>query len=136
VKEQPIVLGLIEQGDECLLQLRNGQTQVGALNLIGCFGGKVKAGETVEQAVVREIGEETSLATTPDDWQKLGEVAVDVPINGEMVHFPTTVFKTIVKPEIEIVAKEGELVRTDRELREINHSQLTPATAAVAKELL
>jgi 8-oxo-dGTP pyrophosphatase MutT (NUDIX family) len=136
MKERPIVLGLIEQGDECLLQLRNGQSQVGALGFIGCFGGQIEQGETPEEAVAREIGEETSLVTTPDDWEKLGDVEVDVPIKGEMIRFPAAVFRTIVAQGVDVVAKEGELVRTDREFLEIDRSKLTPATAAVVKELL
>lgn len=136
MKERLIVLGLIEQGDECLLQLRNGQTQVGALGLIGCFGGKIKKGETPAEAVAREIGEETSLETSPADWQEMGNVEVDVPINGELIRFPATVLKTVVEPDIEITAKEGELIRTDRQFLEIDPSRLTPATAALVKELL
>lgn len=41
---------------------------------INGLGGKFEAGESAQECITREVSEETSLITQPNDWQKMGEL--------------------------------------------------------------
>jgi 8-oxo-dGTP pyrophosphatase MutT (NUDIX family) len=131
-----IALGLIEQRDEYILQLRDSEASIGAAGLIGCFGGKIKDGEKPEAAVAREIAEETSLETQPDDWKLLGEVKVVSDHQLEPVSVLATAFRYTVRSSVEVRAKEGQIARLNKQNIENQKARLTPATKALFEELL
>lgn len=68
------------QGSEVLLGMKKKDFGAGKWN---GFGGKVKEGETVEEAAVRELAEESGLRTTPAALQRVADVQfyfADAPI--------------------------------------------------------
>lgn len=131
-----IVMALIKQGDNYLLQLRNGKDQVGALNFIGCFGGKIEVGETPETAICREVAEETTLQPAPEKLEFIGEVTVDSERHGEPITAHARIYQITVPPSIVVQAKEGELVTMTKVVVQANMEQLTPATRACFTELI
>ena len=82
-------LCLLKRGhppDEVLLGLKKAGFGRGKY---GGFGGKVKAGETVEAAAVRELEEETGLRIPEADIEKVGRLTFLFPANpdwNQMVH--------------------------------------------------
>lgn len=66
--------------DVALVRKERPDWQAGRLNGIG---GKIEAGETPAEAMVREFQEETGLATAPVDWEEV----VELSFPGGVVHF-------------------------------------------------
>ena len=110
MREIVIALGLIEQGDNYLLQLRGNDPKIGAAGLIGCFGGKIEDRESPVQAVRRELTEETNLNPTEDDFTELGVIEVVSDHQLEEVRVTGYLFKTTVNTDKSVKAKEGQLV--------------------------
>lgn len=111
MREMVIALGLIEQGDDYLLQLRGENPMIGGAGLLGCFGGKLEDGEEPITAVCREIGEETSHQAKEVDFKHLGKVEVISDHKMEPVKVFGHVFHLILPEGAYIEAKEGELIR-------------------------
>lgn len=128
MREMNIAIAMIRQGDEYLLQLRKGNPSIGATGLIGFFGGKLEPGESAATAVSREIGEETSLQTNPDDFSVVGPIAVESDHGLQVVSILGTVFQIALPVGAEITAHEGELVRiaSDQVLGRLH--EMTPGT--------
>ncbi len=59
------------KGDEVLLGMKKRGFGVGKYN---SFGGKVKPGETIEEAALRELGEESGLCSKLEDLTKVAEI--------------------------------------------------------------
>lgn len=131
-----IVMGLVVQGDRYHLQLRNGAKQVGALDLIGCFGGKVEPDETHEQAICRELIEESNISVTPSEIEYVGSVDVQSDRHGIPVAVHSKIYKVTLPLDFRVKANEGELITlTDQEVRSSLH-KLTPATRACFEQLI
>jgi len=136
MKHFEIGMGLIRQGEAYLLQLRNGEQQAGALNLIGCFGGQIEPDETPAQAVCREVAEESSLSPRPEELKYLGEVSVDSERHGQAITVHSSVYLIKVPWRTVVEAKEGELIKmTSAEVR-AHPDKMTPATRACFEQLI
>lgn len=70
---QKIILGLKKKG-------------FGEGKLVG-FGGKIEASETIEQAVIRELREETSITALPSQLKKVGTLTFLFPARPAWDHF-------------------------------------------------
>ena len=131
-----VAMGLLLQDNKYLLQLRNGKQQIGGLNLIGCFGGKIERGETALQAVCREVAEESSYEPDPDEAELLGEVTVLSDRNDETVTVHATIYLIKVPSNITVRAHEGELVTMSLLEIRANMNKLTPANKACFEQLI
>jgi 8-oxo-dGTP pyrophosphatase MutT (NUDIX family) len=137
VRHLAIGIGLILQGDTYLLQLRGDNPAIGAAGLIGAFGGKIEPQETPAEAVCRELCEETSLiALAAKDLEGIGIVEVVSDHRLETVNVHATVFLLSIKEGLEIVAKEGALVKMTKDEIRTSRDQLTPATRACFDKLI
>src|SRR3989344_125913 len=115
MRQVHVAIGLIQQGDKYLLQLRSGETKIGGAGLIGCFGGKIDKNEDPLDTFCREIFEETSLQPKPYEVKRIGIINVrsdhhlePVKVTGHVFHWE---FRGNKKPRI----KEGELVLMTRD---------------------
>jgi 8-oxo-dGTP pyrophosphatase MutT (NUDIX family) len=136
MRQVHIAIGLIQQGDNYLLQLRNGDPKIGGAGLIGCFGGKIDEGEDPLLTFCREIFEEASLRPDPKQVKKLGVIKVKsdhnldpVQVTGHVFHWQ---YQSLDIPEI----KEGELVIMTKDEALSNLDKFTTGTRAVFEELL
>ena len=76
-----VTLCLLVRGDpptEVLLGLKKAGFGAGKYN---GFGGKVKAGETIEAAAIREVEEEVELVVSPEDLRPAGRLTFLFPAN-------------------------------------------------------
>jgi 8-oxo-dGTP diphosphatase len=76
-----VTLCLVVRGDpptEVLLGLKKAGFGAGKYN---GFGGKVKAGETIETAAIREVKEEVGLVVSPEDLRPVGRLTFLFPAN-------------------------------------------------------
>lgn len=129
-----IALGLLQQGDNFLLQLRNGEEKIGAAGLIGCFGGKVDQGEDPLGAFCREVAEETSLRPKPDEVKSLGEINIESDYQLEPVRVKGYAFHWMVNnAQKNPKATEGKLVMMTLDEALNNLDKLTAATVAILK---
>jgi ADP-ribose pyrophosphatase YjhB (NUDIX family) len=135
MRELSIVLGFIRRGDTFLLQFRDGDPKIGAVNLIGCFGGKIETGETPETAVCRELTEETTLNIAPEDIEKLGQVKVVSDHQLEQVSVTADVFM-IKTDDVDVRAREGKLIELGLEEIEGKLPEMTPGTRAAFKKFI
>lgn len=136
MRQVHIAIGLVQQGDKYLLQLRNGEAKIGGAGLIGCFGGKIAKNEDPLNTFCREIFEETSLQPKPHEVKKPGIVNVEsdhqlepVQVTGHVFHWQ---LKSSKKPRI----REGELIIMTRDEALASLDKLTTGTRAVFEELL
>lgn len=135
MREMRIVLGLIKQQDDYLLQLREGDPKKGAVNMIGCYGGKIEQGEKSLDAMQRELGEETTLKLPKDALKYLGSVDVVSDHNLEPVHIFGEVFLTHIG-EAHVESKEGSLVRLSKFQVGQRLDEMTPGTRAVFEQFV
>lgn len=131
-----ICLGLLQQNGTYLLQRRGDDPRIGAAGLIGAFGGKIEAGESPNEAVARELGEETSIATFPERFTYIGQIEVASDHQLEPVMISAHVFQLVLADGVRVTTDEGELVRLTKENALRDKHLLTPATKALFEELI
>lgn len=131
-----IAIALLRQHNAYLLQRREGAREIGAVGLVGCFGGKRKPTETGLQAVVRELGEETNLRLPPGRYMRIGTVEVMSDMKLKPVHIQAQVFTADVPAAFQVKALEGELVSMTLSEMQSETDLLTPATRAVVQQLM
>lgn len=131
-----VSLGLIQKGEDYFLQLRGNDPAIGAAGLIGTFGGKIEVGERPDEAVSRELGEETSLVTNPKDFMFVGDITVVSDYQNEKTEIVASVFNLSLSDDVSVSAKEGELVIMTKEQALRDRHRLTPATRVVFEELI
>lgn len=136
MRQVNIALGLIRQGDNYLLQFRNGDPKIGAAGLIGCFGGKIAEHEKPKRTAWREIKEETSLKPKQSDFNFLGTVKVESDHQLEPVKVHAQAYEIIADAEALVEALEGELVSMTKQEVIQRKAELTPATRALFEEIL
>ena len=135
MRELAIVLGLIKQGDNYLLQFRDGDPKIGAANMVGCFGGKIEESETPAVAVCRELREETTLTLTEEDVSYLGKVDVVSDHNLEEVRVIAEVFLVQIDSMV-VRAREGSLVSLAATDAADRLGRMTPGTRAVFEQFV
>jgi ADP-ribose pyrophosphatase YjhB (NUDIX family) len=135
MRQVNIALGLIKQGDNYLLQFRNGDPKIGAAGLIGCFGGKIADDEKPKKAVWREIKEETSLRPKQSDFNFLGIVKVESDHQLEPVKVHARAYEITTAQDTAIKALEGELITMTKQEILQRKAELTPATRALFEEI-
>ncbi len=131
-----IAMCLIRQNGCYLLQMRNGAQQVGGLNKVGCFGGKVEPGEAPEQAICREVAEESTLTLRTDEVTRLGEVDVVSDAHNEPIAVHAIVYVADIGDDVSVEAREGELVTMTTQEVLAHIDTLTPATRAVFEQII
>lgn len=136
MQELEISIGLIEQNDAYILQLREGKGINGGVGLIGCFGGQRKPGEKPGQTLVRELIEETSLSPRINELEDIGFVNVFSDRDDARIKVFANVFRLIVNPSIVIEAREGKIVSVSKPEVKDNISKMTPATRAAFHQLI
>lgn len=131
-----VALGLIEQGDNYLMQLRGTNPMIGGAGLIGCFGGKVEASESPKDAACREINEETNLKLKTNDLGLLGEVSVASDHRMETIKVKAYIFEIQIGSEILIEATEGELVTIQKKDAHKYLDKMTTGTRACFEQFI
>jgi 8-oxo-dGTP pyrophosphatase MutT (NUDIX family) len=135
VRQIQVAIGLIQHGENFLLQLRNGDPKIGGAGLIGCFGGKIAEGEDPLTTFCREVFEEAALKPHPSRVKKIGIVHVESDHNLEQVKVTGHVFHWHYKnPKIPKI-KEGELVIMSKDQAMASLDKMTTGTRAVFEEL-
>lgn len=131
MSELRIAICVIEQDNKYLLQYRNGDSSIGAADLFGCFGGKIEEDETPEQAMVRELSEETNLSINLDELESIGEVRVKSDYKNKPIKVLAYVFHTLVQSIDKVESKEGMLYSIHKDKIQEYYDKMTPATKAV-----
>lgn len=131
-----VAFAVIEKAGKFYFQQRGTDPRIGGAGLIGCFGGKIEAGETPLQAVCRELAEETTLVVVPNKLTRLGEILVESDHNLEAVTVGITAFKVILEQDQTFQSKESGLVAmTLKEALAQKHT-LTTGTRACLEQLM
>ncbi len=136
MRELKIVQCVIEQEDRYFLQYRSGSASIGAAGLLGCFGGKIEPNETPEQAIIREVAEETNLALGSSDLEYLGKVQVVSDYQNQLVNIKSRVYGANIPNSTVISAKEGMLFPVRKDSITAYYEKMTPATRALFGERL
>jgi len=136
MRKLTVALGLIEQDNKYLMQLRSGGPMIGGAGLIGCFGGKVERSENPKTAARREINEETNLKLNTDDLNFLGEVSVVSDHRMETVKVKAYIFEIKLGPEIFVEASEGELVTIEKKNVSKYLNKMTTGTKACFEQFI
>jgi 8-oxo-dGTP pyrophosphatase MutT (NUDIX family) len=136
MREMVIALGLIEQGDHYILQLRGDNPMIGGAGLIGCFGGKLEEGESPVAAVCREIAEETTHISSEDKFTALGKVEVISDHKMENIKILGHAFHLALPDTAEITAKEGELIRLLKSDIAAHLGKMTTGTRACFEQFI
>jgi len=136
MRQLDIGLGLICQEGAYLLQRRRSDPKIGAAGLIGVFGGKVESGETALEATCRELGEETNLVLSPEEFTHLGEVEILSDHQLEPVQVHATVYCVTVSKMKVVKAKEGTLVLLTKQEALAKSDELSAATRACFEQLI
>ncbi len=136
MREIEIAIGLLEQGDRYVLQRRAESLRLGASGLIGCFGGQIEDGEEPENAVVRELAEETNLQTRLRDWESLGELDAISDRDNEPVKIHAHAFRCTLSEKLTLHVVDGEPVFVPQNKVGDYEAQLTPATHTLFEEKL
>lgn len=132
-----VSIAFIKQNDTYILQRRSVEPEKGAAGLIGAFGGKIEADESPIEAVCRELGEETSLRPSPEDFEYVGAVEVITDRDLAEIHVKAYVFRLVISTEQAVEAQEGEIVTlTHQDALERYHPELTPATRAAFEQMI
>jgi 8-oxo-dGTP pyrophosphatase MutT (NUDIX family) len=136
MRQVNIAIGIIQQGDKILLQLRNGDAKIGGAGLIGCFGGKIDDGEDPLTTFCREVFEEAGLRANPRSVRKIGMVEVESDHNLEPVKVTGHVYHWIYKGSRLPKIREGELVIMTKQEAKTSLNKMTTGTRAVFEELV
>lgn len=112
--KQEYVLGIALSADRSkilLIHKINPEWQRGLLNAIG---GKIEAGETPMQAMIREFTEETGISTISDKWTSLGIIEGDVFKVYVFCSFDDFIYqaKTVEKEVVEIFDVDIEMLES------------------------
>ena len=129
-KTLPAVSVAVVRGDTVLLVKRARQPSQG---LYAFPGGKVETGETLEQAVQRELLEETGLTATA--YRPLREIHIDGRSDGHPVDYLLTVFGAAYAGG-EAMASDDAETAAFYTLSEMTALPLAGSVFAVAEELL
>jgi 8-oxo-dGTP pyrophosphatase MutT (NUDIX family) len=136
VRTIKIAMADLRQGDTHLLQHRNHDPSKAAAGLIGFFGGQLEAGESSEEAVSREIGEETSLQPSPEDFEHVGPFETIMERDGEELKIVGEFFRHEVPPGVEVTAKEGDIVQIPANQLKAQIDKMSPATVQAIKQYM
>lgn len=121
----------LKRNNTYFMQYRDGNPSIGAVGLVGFFGGKVEPGEVPEVAARRELSEETDLVFASAD--RLEEIDT-VEVISDYKQEPATVHMTIFGFDLplgaQINAKEGKITAMTKDEALANLDKLTPATRA------
>ena len=128
-----VAMAFLRFGDRFFFQRRSDDPRKGAAGMIGCFGGKIAAGEGALGAVVREVAEETTLALDPSAFHYLGTVEVTSDHNLEPVRVEAEVFLAELGTRDGFEAVDGALVSLGRVDIERHLPEMTPATRAACQ---
>lgn len=129
-----IAMSLIEQGGNYLLQLRAGDPKIGAVGLIGCYGGQIEDGEQPLQTVCRELAEETTLTPALEDFEEVGLIRVISDHNLEPVKIKAHLFRIAISEDVRIGSNDGVLVSFTMNEAGQRLNEMTPATRAAFEE--
>ena len=128
MREIRIAMADIVQDDTHILQLRNHDPNKAAAGLIGFFGGQLEEGESSEQALHRELGEETTADPRLGSLTKIGPFAVTMEHDGETLEIVGDCYRLQMPLGTVVEAKEGSIVTmTDAELLS-RTDEMSPAT--------
>lgn len=119
---------VIKQGKTYLLQRRDADPRIGAAGLIGAFGGKIEQNETSIAAACRELREETSLAPSEAQLTELGRYTVVSDYKLEPVSVRISAFQVAIDPNLNVIAREGEVVAVTLSEAMNTLEAMTPAT--------
>lgn len=136
MRQVDIAVLLIKQGNNYLLQHRNGDPKIGAAGTYGCFGGKIDKNEEPKAAAIREIAEETNLNIDHAHVKELGKVRVNSDHRNEAVTVGADVFLVEIDPTENVEAKEGELITLSADEVKDNIKKLSTVTRATFQELI
>jgi 8-oxo-dGTP pyrophosphatase MutT (NUDIX family) len=128
MRQLNISIGVLIQNGTYLLQLRGNDPKIGAAGKIGAFGGKIENGETPEQAIRRELAEETSLQLKLDQITPIGTYRIKSDHRLEEVSVQVNAFEIVIDDTEEVVAIEGDIVKVSRTEIGSLLEKMTPAT--------
>jgi 8-oxo-dGTP pyrophosphatase MutT (NUDIX family) len=131
-----IATALINQGESYLFQRRNAPGQLGALGLVGSYGGKIEPGETAVQTLIRELSEETSLNLDVSEVWPLNKFTVTSEVDGTPVKIIADGFMARIAETVTFESFEGDLVRLHASELPSSLGTMTPATRACVEYFL
>lgn len=102
--KQEYVLGIALSADRRKILLIRKLTPEWQRGLLNGIGGKIEAGETPVQAMLREFKEETGVDTTLHNWSSLGTIESDVFKVFVFCSFDDLIYqaKTVEKEVVEV----------------------------------
>lgn len=135
MREFHVAMAFLRQVDKYHFQKRVGPYISGALGKIGCFGGQIEDDETFNEAVSREVKEETGLLFLPNQFHYWGQVNVISDRDNARIKTKAEVFDILLPPDTQIEALHGELVTVsvDDLKKDKQLNKFTPATRAAVE---
>lgn len=130
MKELSVAAIAIKRGTLYFMQHREGDSNIGAVGLIGFFGGKIEENEEPEAAARRELEEEAHIVFPKEKLAKIGQVVVMSDYNNEPVTIKMIIYEYELPLKAEFLAKEGKVVTMTEREAFANINTLTPGTRA------
>ena len=115
------------------MQRRGHGENIGSPGLIGCFGGKVDAAESPEDAAGREVREETSLDITGMNLTEVASFNIRDSLRGTTYDIKVDAYSVAIPAGMEVRAREGSLVRLAHTKAAQFVGEMTPATSKLFK---